>query len=117
MLSKPTIPRPLPGITERRYSEMVGKFGGLNRPAAGRLESATVQPLTARHADPTQIGIPDSPFLTVAEAARLCRFDATAQDPEAAFRKWAWRNAVPARRRGRVLLFDRRVIETFLRDA
>jgi hypothetical protein len=76
-----------------------------------------MEPFKTRQADPAQIGIPDSPFLTVAEAARYCRFDATSEHPEAAFRQWAARQAVPARRRGRVLLFDRRVIETFLRNA
>jgi hypothetical protein len=66
---------------------------------------------------PPQIGIVDSPFLTVAEAARFCRFDATAQHPETAFRQWAQREAIPAKRRGRVLLFERAVLETFLRNA
>jgi hypothetical protein len=63
---------------------------------------------------PAQIGIADSPFLTVAEAARFCRFDATANDPEDAFRQWARRQGLPIRRRGRFLMVERRVLETFL---
>jgi hypothetical protein len=34
------------------------------------------------------VGIPDSPFLTLEEGARFCRFDATAANPVDAFRKW-----------------------------
>lgn len=46
---------------------------------------------TLREAGPSPdgVGIADSPFLTVSEAARFCRFDATAHDPEHAFRCWA----------------------------
>jgi hypothetical protein len=58
----------------------------------------------------TSIGIDDSPFLTLEEGARLCRFDATAAQPVLAFRKWLRRHAVPVVRRGRVLLVDRRVL-------
>ena len=53
----------------------------------------------------------DARLRELREAARLCRFDATADHPEVAFRQWARRHAVPALRRGRVLLFDRRVID------
>jgi hypothetical protein len=63
------------------------------------------------------IGIPDSPFLTVREAARFCRFD-NCEHPEIAFRQWARRMAIPARRRGKQkLLFEGRVLEQFLRSA
>jgi hypothetical protein len=60
------------------------------------------------------IGIGESPFLTVAEAARFLRFDARAKDPEKALRDWAAAHGIPARRCGRVLLFERRVLEAAL---
>lgn len=86
-----------------------------------RLEAATTHPEQAQRglyvADraPEGIGIPDSPFLTVAEAARFCRFDDT-DNPEHAFRQWAARRGVPVRRRGRSqkLLIERRVLESVL---
>lgn len=62
------------------------------------------------------IGSRCSPYLTVAEAARFLRFDSDCKDPENAFRKWARRWGVPALRRGRVLLFDPRVLEQMLRE-
>lgn len=63
----------------------------------------------------TEIGIRESPYLTMEEAARFCRFDATADKPAVAFRRWLHRHAVPVVRRGRVLLVDRRVLEATLR--
>lgn len=60
------------------------------------------------------LGIADSPFLTAEEAARYLRFDVTAADPVHAFRRWAARWAVPIRRRGRVLLVERRVLDSAL---
>lgn len=60
--------------------------------------------------------VPDQPeYLTLAEGARLLRFDATAASPVPAFRKWLRREAVPVRRRGRVLLVERRELEAALR--
>lgn len=58
----------------------------------------------------SDVGIDDSPFLTLEEGARLCRFDATSVTPTIAFRKWLHRQGVPIVRRGRVLLVDRRVL-------
>ena len=58
-----------------------------------------------------QIGDPLSPYLTTDEAARYLRF-ATAP----LFYKWAIRHRVPVQRRGRTLLYDRRVLEAFLRQ-
>jgi hypothetical protein len=55
----------------------------------------------------------DSPYLTVAEAARFCRFD-TCAEPREAFRKWARRQGLPMVRRGRMLLVDRRLLEAIL---
>lgn len=66
-----------------------------------------------------QIGIPESPFVTVEEGARLARFD-TCEHPEVAFRQWAAREGIPARRRGRSgrkLLFRRADIEAALISA
>src|SRR4051812_49076576 len=60
------------------------------------------------------LGIADSPFLTAEEAARYLRFDVTAADPVHAFRRWAARWAIPIRRRGRVLLVERRVLDLAL---
>jgi hypothetical protein len=62
-----------------------------------------------------RFGIPESPFLTLEEGARFCRFDATAADPADAFRKWLHRHSVPVVRRGRVVLVERRVLEDLLR--
>jgi hypothetical protein len=41
------------------------------------------------------IGIPDSPYLTLEEGARYCRFDDYAR-PVVSFRQWLRRNGVPA---------------------
>ena len=41
-----------------------------------------------------QIGLPDSPFLTLEEGARYCRFD-TCVNPVRALSKWLERQAVP----------------------
>jgi len=60
------------------------------------------------------IGIPESPYLTLDEGARFCRFDATADDPRNAFRQWLHRNAVPIRKRGKTILIERRVLENCL---
>lgn len=57
-----------------------------------------------------ELGLPDSPFLTVPEAARLLRFDAYAKDPAKACRDYLAGRGVPAKRRGRVLLYERRVL-------
>ena len=56
-----------------------------------------------------QIGDPLSPYLLTDEAARYLRF-ASAH----LFRKWATRCRVPVQRRGRTLLYDRRVLDAFL---
>lgn len=72
----------------------------------GRALSYNVKAETTEH---SPIGIVDSPFLTLDEGARFCRFDAC-QDPVVAFRKWLRRNAVPVRKRGRKLLVERRVL-------
>lgn len=64
-----------------------------------------------------EFGIRDSPYLTVEEGARFCRFDVTALNPTVAFRKWLARQAVPVVRRGKVLLIERRVLEAVLRSA
>lgn len=58
-------------------------------------------------------GIPESPYLTLDEAAHYARFDYCAH-PTTAFRKWANRKGLPFTRRGRVLLVERRVLESFL---
>lgn len=55
------------------------------------------------------IGDPASPYLRTDEAARFLRF-ANAN----LFREWAARNRVPGLRRGRALLYDRRVLAAFL---
>lgn len=62
---------------------------------------------------PGQFGIVDSPFLTLAEGARYCRFDDCLQ-PVVMFRKWLRRQGVPVVRRGRELLIDRRVLDAVL---
>jgi len=56
------------------------------------------------------IGVDDSPYLTIAEAARFLRFDATAKHPEQACRDWLHRQCVPITRRGRTLLVERSVL-------
>ena len=57
----------------------------------------------------SQIGDPFSPYLRSDEAARYLRF-ASAK----LFREWVQREGVPTRRRGRTLLFDRRVLEVYI---
>lgn len=57
-----------------------------------------------------ELGIVDSPFLTIPEAARLLRFDAYAKDPAKACRDYLAGLGVPAKRRGRILLYDKRVL-------
>jgi hypothetical protein len=67
------------------------------------------------HPQPNQgLGIADSPYLTLDEGARFCRFDATSRTPVVHFRRWLHREAVPIRRRGRVLLVERRVLEAVM---
>lgn len=61
-----------------------------------------------------ELGIPQSPYLTLAEGARFWRFDATAVNPKEAFRRWLHRNAVPIRRRGKTLLVEKRLVEAVL---
>lgn len=52
----------------------------------------------------------DSPYLLTEEAAELLRFNTPAL-----FYKWAKRNRIPVLRRGRTLLYDRRVLNAFLK--
>ena len=75
------------------------------------LELPAPQPEQAdRHGDLVeQLGDPLSPYLLTDEAARYLRF-ASAH----LFRKWATRNRVPVQRRGRTLLYERRVLDAFL---
>jgi hypothetical protein len=55
--------------------------------------------------------------LTMAEAAVLLRFDATApSNPVKAVRQWLHRQATPVVRRGRVLLVERRVLLAVVRQ-
>lgn len=61
------------------------------------------------------IGIADSPYLTLDEGARLCRFEQCVR-PDVAFRQWLRRNGVPVLKRGRKLLVERRVLEAVLHD-
>ena len=60
-----------------------------------------------------QIGIPESPYLTLDEGALFCRFDGD-KDPADAFRRWLRRHAVPIRRCGRKLLVEKRVLEVVM---
>lgn len=60
-----------------------------------------------------EVGLPDSPYLTLEEGARFARFDDCA-DPVRAFYKWLGREAVPVRRRGRKVLVERRTLEHHL---
>jgi hypothetical protein len=119
--------RSVPGMTERRYRELVAKFGGVanaqTQPLISERQPFTLAGMTDRSrarasdvAEP-EIGIRDSPFLTLAEGARFCRFDATApRHTTEVFRQWLRRHNVPLVRRGRVLLVDKKVLETVLRD-
>jgi len=50
-------------------------------------------------------------LMTLSEGAAYLRFDATAKNPVGAFRKWLHRNNVPIRKRGRVILVERRVLD------
>lgn len=61
------------------------------------------------------LGNPDSPYLTLDEGARFCRFDVTApKNPLDAFRRWLHRQAVPVVRRGRTLLVEKALLEAML---
>jgi hypothetical protein len=72
------------------------------------------RPLSPHHTvTQVSIGIPDSPYLTLDEGARFCRFD-TCQKPAVAFRQWLRRQNVPIVRRGRKLLVERHVLEAVL---
>jgi hypothetical protein len=128
--------RSLPGMSERRYRELVAKFGGVansqTQPLIADCDALTVVGMSNEGSLPRtkqdqralsasrgalQFGISDSPYLTVDEAARFCRFDATApQSIAKSFRAWLHRQAVPIIRRGRVLLIEKRVLEAALRD-
>lgn len=59
------------------------------------------------------VGLDDSPFVTLEEGARYCRFD-DCKNPVIAFRKWLYRANVPFRKRGRKLLVERRVLDRML---
>jgi hypothetical protein len=56
-----------------------------------------------------QIGDPLSPYLLTEEAARFLRFNT----PHL-FHKWAVRHRVPVLRRGRTLLYEKRVLVAFM---
>lgn len=58
-----------------------------------------------------KIGIPESPWLTLEEAARYLRFVSVK-----AFYTWSRRHGVPRGRRGRALLFEVRVLDAFVRQ-
>ncbi len=62
--------------------------------------------------DGTDIGDPLSPYLLTHEASRYLRFTSARL-----FYKWAIRQRVPVLRRGRTLLYDRRVLDAFIRGA
>ncbi len=62
------------------------------------------------HVESADVGIPESPYLTLAEGALFCRFDAD-KNPADAFRRWLRRHSVPVRRAGRKLLVEKRVLE------
>lgn len=57
----------------------------------------------------SQLGDPSSPYLTSIEAAQYLRFPSIR-----AFYRWMETHTVPTCRRGRVLLFDRRVLDDFV---
>lgn len=104
-----TFTKPLPGeslMDARRRLEREGAtvnagerqlVGGIVHVTQGRIE----------------VGLPDSPFLTLEEGARYARFDDCA-DPVRAFYKWLGREAVPVRRRGRKVLVERRTLDVHL---
>jgi hypothetical protein len=57
----------------------------------------------------------DSPYLTLAEGAIRWRFTVTApKEPVQALREWLARNAVPIKRRGRVILVETAVVDAML---
>lgn len=62
------------------------------------------------------IGIPDSPYLTLEEGARLCRFETCAR-PVVSFRQFLRRHGVPVKRRGRTILVERRVLEAVMEES
>jgi hypothetical protein len=96
----------LPGeslMDARRRLDAAGKTG------ERQLVGGVVQVPQGR----VEVGLPDSPFLTLAEGARFARFDDCA-DPVRAFYKWLSREAVPVRRRGRKVLVERRTLEHHL---
>lgn len=63
----------------------------------------------------TSIGIPDSPYLTLEEGARHCRFDVTApSEPVECFRRWLIREGIPLAKRGRRVLVRRSVLDAAL---
>lgn len=72
-----------------------------------------LEPSTARteQADPNPHLAGQPVYLLTAEAADLLRFNT----PHL-FHKWALRNRVPVLRRGRTLLYERRVLEALLRQ-
>lgn len=57
-----------------------------------------------------QLGEVNSPYLTSDEAWRYLRFPSIR-----AFYRWTERHTVPTCRRGRVLLFERRALDAFVR--
>lgn len=57
-----------------------------------------------------QFGDAESPYLLTDEAARLLRFKEARL-----FREWAKRQRIPTLHRGRTLLYDRRVLDAFLK--
>lgn len=63
---------------------------------------------------PVTTGSSDSPHLTMAEAARYLRFDATSRTPERACRRWIREQGIPVKRRGRVLLVEQRILDAYL---
>ena len=61
-----------------------------------------------------KVGLPDSPFLTMAEGARLARFDGC-KNPARAFQKWLVRKAAPVIAGRGKLLIDRDVLFSLLK--
>lgn len=57
-----------------------------------------------------EVGIPESPYMTAEETARYMRCPNVR-----AFYEWRKTHPLPECRRGRQLLFDRRVVDAFLR--
>lgn len=77
-------------------------------------KKSPVKPANPRKPSPIvpeqPVGIPASPYLLSEEAALYLRFDS----PQL-FREWAWKYSVPHLKRGRRLLFDRAVLDAYLR--